>query len=66
MKTVNAKQRGFFDPVTGLVLLAVFGVTGAAIETTIPDSPANAIEAQHQIACVETDTAIAQEDFHCS
>jgi hypothetical protein len=66
MKAPNIKQRGFFDPVTGLALLTIFGFTGAAIESTIPANPANTIEAQHQVACVETDTAIVQEDFHCN
>ena len=66
MKTVNTKQRGFFDPVTGLVLLGIFGLTGTAIESTIPADTAVATETQYQVACMETDTRTMREDFHCS
>jgi hypothetical protein len=62
MKAPTVKQLGFFDPITGLALLAVFGLTGAAIEST---TPADSIQAQHQIACAETATTVAQEDFSC-
>lgn len=66
MKAVNVKQRGFFDPVSGLVLLAVFGLTGTAIESTIPTDSANASETSYQVACVETDSSIVREDFQCN
>jgi hypothetical protein len=66
MKTVNTKQRGFFDPVTGLVLLSIFGLTGAALESVHPASPADATKTQHQVACAETGTTIVGEDFHCN
>jgi len=37
MKTLNAKQLGFFDPVTGLALLLIFGVTGVAVTSAKTD-----------------------------
>ena len=66
MKTVNSKQRGFFDPISGLTLLAIFSLTGAAIETTNTADSATAAETQYQVACTETGVAIVQEDFHCN
>jgi hypothetical protein len=63
MKTVNTKQRGFFDPVIGMALLSIFGLIGVAVH---PANPADATETQHQVACAETGTTIVGEDFHCN
>ena len=66
MKVLNVKQLGFFDPVFGLALLAIFGVTGVAVNAAHTTNPAEAIETQHKVACAETDTTIVQEDFLCN
>lgn len=66
MKTENAKQRGFFDPVSGLVLLGIFGLTGAAIESTVPADSAVARETQYQVACMEANPNTMREDFSCN
>ncbi len=65
MKNVNTKQNGFFDPVFGLVLLAVFGVTGAAIESSHSPNAEASVEVQHQVACAETGSTVVQEDYLC-
>lgn len=51
MKTLNAKQLGFFDPVTGLALLLIFGVTGVAVTSAKTDQP------QQETVSSETDKA---------
>ncbi len=66
MKTVKARQGGFFDPVTGLALLALFGVTGVAIESTQSAGPVDTVETQLRVSCAETGTAVVQEDFQCN
>jgi hypothetical protein len=48
MKTLNAKQLGFFDPVTGLVLLLIFGVTGVAVTSAKTD------QSQQETVSIET------------
>jgi hypothetical protein len=48
MKTLNTKQLGFFDPVTGLVLLLIFGITGVAITSAKTDQP------QQETVSIET------------
>jgi len=48
MKTLNAKQLGFFDPVTGLALLLIFGVTGVAVTSAKTD------QSQQETVNIET------------
>jgi len=52
MKTLNAKQHGFFDPVTGLVLLLIFGVTGVAVTSARTD------QSQQETVSIETEKAV--------
>jgi hypothetical protein len=59
MKTLNAKQLGFFDPVIGLTLFAIFSLTGAAVNS------ANTVESQQQVVCTETNKTVVQEDSQC-
>jgi hypothetical protein len=56
MKAVTRKQLGFFDPVTGLALLAIFGLTGTAVNSAYP------VEPQQQVTCIEADNAVVQEN----
>ncbi len=65
MKVLNVKQNGFFDPVFGLTLLAIFGLTGVAVNSAHYTNSADESRAQHQVACIETDATIVREDFHC-
>ena len=65
MKAATTKQFGFLDPISGLALLAIFSLTGVAIESTQPADSAVAVETQYQVACTETGTSVVQEDFHC-
>lgn len=62
MKTLNAKQLGFFDPVIGLTLLLVFGMTGVATSSAHTD------ESQQEKVSIETDstvtTSLAEHDFN--
>jgi len=48
MKTLNAKQLGFFDPVTGLALLLIFGITGVAVTSAKTD------QSQQETVSIET------------
>jgi hypothetical protein len=57
MKTVNKKQLGFFDPVTGLTLLIIFGLSAAGINA------AKTSDAEQQAASIETAETVAQADF---
>ena len=59
MKTLNAKQLGFFDPVIGLTLLAIFSLTAAAVNS------AKTVESQQQAVCIETNKTVVQEDSQC-
>ena len=65
MKAATTKQFGFLDPISGLALLAIFSLTGVAIESTQPADSVAAVETPYQVACTETGTAVVQEDFHC-
>jgi len=62
MKTLNAKQLGFFDPVTGLALLLIFGITGVTV------SSANTDESPQETVSIEADntvtTSLAGHEFN--
>jgi len=59
MKSLNPKQSGFFDPIFGLALFAIFSLTGLAV------SSAKSVEQQLQVACADTDQSVKQEDSRC-
>lgn len=39
----RARQLGFFDPVSGLMLLIFMGLTGATLNSTVEDTPPQAV-----------------------
>ena len=58
MKALNAKQLGFFDPVIGLTLLVLFGMTGAAVNSAYTAES----EIELQTASVETEQTIVEKN----
>ena len=61
MKTLIAKQLGFFDPVTGLTLLLIFSLSAFAINSAKTD------ESQQETVVIEIDktvtTSLAEHKF---
>ena len=57
MKTLNAKQHGFFDPVTGLALLLIFGVTGVAVTSAKTDQSQQETVSTETVKTVTTSQA---------
>ncbi|MDH5353806.1 MAG: hypothetical protein OEY09_05105 [Gammaproteobacteria bacterium] len=55
MKTLKNKQFGFFDPITGLTLFLIFGLTTVAV------NPAKPHESNQTTACVEKSICDMQE-----
>jgi hypothetical protein len=56
MKALNVKQLGFFDPVIGLTLFVLFGLTGAAVNST------HTVESEIQTASTETEQTMVENN----
>ncbi len=56
MKTLNAKQTGFFDPVFGLILFGLMGLTSATVIS------AHKVDSELQTASVETEKPIVHKN----
>jgi hypothetical protein len=60
MKNVKTKQLGFFEPVSGLTLLIIFGLTAVGINST------KTSDSQQETACVESANTAVQKDTRCN
>jgi len=58
MKVLNVKQLGFLDPVIGLTLFVLFGMTGAAVNSAYTGES----EIELQTASVETEQTMVEKN----
>jgi hypothetical protein len=58
MKALNLKQLGFFDPVIGLTLFVLFGITGVAVNSAHTGES----EIELQTASVQTEQTIVENN----
>ena len=58
MKVLNAKQHGFFDPVIGLSLFVLFGLTSVAVNSAYTGES----EIELQTANVETEQTMVEKN----